>query len=154
MMALSILVVASGLGVGWWLYGRRPMVRPEEVDPLELIQPGVFGLLRQKFLVDELYEATVVRWTAHGARVWQWIEIVVMEGIVGAISYLVLAVAWLNRFFDDYAINPGFDAGCRALRDSGGIVGRLHDGRIQNYLRVLGVAFAALLLLLTWGCAG
>ena len=29
---------------------------------------------------------------------------------------------------------------------------RLQDGRVQNYLRVLGLALTVLLLLLTWGC--
>jgi hypothetical protein len=30
---------------------------------------------------------------------------------------------------------------------------RLQNGRVQNYLRVIGVALAALALLLMWGCS-
>ena len=41
---------------------------------------------------------------------------------------------------------------CQRLRRGGGFLSRLQDGQVQHYLRVLGLALTALLLLLTWGC--
>jgi NADH-quinone oxidoreductase subunit L len=73
--------------------------------------------------------------------------------LVAAVSYLFVGLAWVNRLLDDYLINPAFELGCRRLRDEGGRLARLQDGRVQNSMRALGLAFAVLLLLLTWGCA-
>ena len=39
LMALSSAVVFAGLGLGWWLYGRKPVSSPNEIDVLERI-PG------------------------------------------------------------------------------------------------------------------
>jgi len=49
-------------------------------------------------------------------------------------------------------VNLGFDQGCEQFRHGGGLLSRLQDGRVQNYLRVIGVALAAMVLFLIWGC--
>jgi len=61
-------------------------------------------------------------------------------------------VAWLSSIVDKYIINDGFDDGCERVRAGGGFMSKLQDGQTQHYLRVIGVALTALLLLLTWGC--
>ena len=151
-MLASTLIVAAGIGLGWWLYGRRPLRRADDVDALERWRPEVFGLLRDKFLVDEFYEATVIRWHAGWAWFCDLMDRWVWGGAVLAASLLVVGLSWMNRLVDDYVVNLGFDEGCRSIRRSAGFTGRLQDGQIQNYLRVIGVALTMLLLLLTWGC--
>ena len=48
-------------------------------------------------------------------------------------------------------MNLGFDAGCESLREGGGALSKLHSGRVQTYLRVIGVALVLLILFLIWG---
>jgi NADH-quinone oxidoreductase subunit L len=151
-MGLSVLVVALGIGAAWWLYGLHPVTNPNALDPLESAQPGIFGVLRDKFYVDELYEVSVVRLNAWWARTCDWLDRYVWNGAVQAVSYLVLGLAWLDRFIDEYVVNLGFDKGCKGLREGGGLLSRLQAGQAQNYLRAIGVALAVLVLLLTWGC--
>ena len=151
-MSLSTLVVAAGIGAGWRLYGRKPAEKPEAADPLERWQPSIFAMLRQKFYVDELYDATVVRFNANFSRFCHWLDGVALDTLVLVVSHLVLGLSWLNRIVDEYVVNFGFDAVCQRLRNGGGFLSRLQDGQVQNYLRVLGLALAVLLLLLTWGC--
>ena len=67
-MLLSSAVVFVGLGLGWWLYGRKPVRSADEPDVLERLQPEVFALLRRKYFVDEIYEASVIRFNAWWAR--------------------------------------------------------------------------------------
>ena len=67
------------------------------------------------------------------------------------ISNLVLGLSWLNRFIDEYVVNLGFDEGCRRINRGGGFLSRWQNGRVQNYLRVIGVALAVLVLILIWG---
>ena len=68
------------------------------------------------------------------------------------VSYLVLGLSWVNRVLDEYVVNLGFDEGCRRLARGGRLMSRLQNGRVQNYLRVIGVALVVLVLFLIWGC--
>jgi NADH-quinone oxidoreductase subunit L len=151
-MVVSTLVVGAGLGIGWWLYGRLPRREAEAEDPLAGLGGRAFEACRRKFWVDELYEATVIRWTRALGRGWQWLDSVIWEGLVAAVGYLAVGLAWLNRLVDEYGLNPGFDQGCHGLKTGGAFSARLQDGRVQSSLRALALAFAVLVLLLTWGC--
>ena len=151
-MLLSSLVAAAGIGTGWWFYGRKPAKTAEEPDPLVEMHAGLFAVLRNKFFIDELYEATVVRLNGGFCRFCHWIDSIVLDTLVLGVSYCVLGFSWLNRVIDEYVVNLGFDAACKRMRGGGGFLSRLQDGQVQNYLRVLGLALTVLLLLLTWGC--
>ena len=67
-------------------------------------------------------------------------------------SVAVVGLSWVNRFFDEEVVNRSFDEGCRRLTGGGSWMSRLQDGRVQNYLRVIGVALTVLVLFLIWGC--
>ena len=53
-MMTSTLIVFAGLLLGWWFYGRKPIVRATDPDALERLQPG-FSRLASRLYVDELY---------------------------------------------------------------------------------------------------
>jgi NADH-quinone oxidoreductase subunit L len=150
-MFLSILFVAAGVGLGWKLYGSRRLEEARQEDPLQTMQPGVFAVLRNKFYVDELYDMTVVALNGWWARRCAWLDRVVWNGAVQVVSYLVLGFSWLDRFVDEYVVNLGFDQGCQRLRRSAAYLSRLQGGQLHFYLRVIGIALAFFILLLTWG---
>jgi NADH-quinone oxidoreductase subunit L len=152
LMLFSTLIVSLGLGLGWWFYGRKPMQRSDGPDPLAVLRPDIFGLLRNRYFVDELYEHTVIAFNAWWARACDWLDRWIWNGLVELVSYAVIGLSWVNRFCDEYVVNLGFDEGCRRLRLGGSVLSRLQNGRVQNYLRVIGIALAALVLFLIWGC--
>ncbi len=152
LMIASGVVVFAGLGLGWWLYGRRP-ISATEPDILEKAQPEIFGLLRRKYFFDELYEGSVIWFNAWWAAACDWLDYWVWNGVVHICSYIVFGLAWLNRVIDEYVVNLGFDEGCRGLAAGGGLMSRIQDGRTQHYLRIMAVALAVLVLLLIWGCS-
>jgi NADH-quinone oxidoreductase subunit L len=151
-MFISTIIVLVGIRIGWWLYGRKPITDPNERDALERFNPGIFTLLKNKFYVDEFYEATVIRFNAWAAWFCDWLDYWIWNGAVVLVSRLVLGLSWLNRFFDEHVVNFGFDEGCRGLGNGGKGLSRLQDGRVQDYLRVVGLALTALVLMLIWGC--
>jgi NADH-quinone oxidoreductase subunit L len=102
--------------------------------------------------VDEIYEASVIRFNALGAWACDWLDYWVWNGVVQVFSLVVVGFAWFNRLLDEYMVNPGFDEGCRRLTKGGALMSRLQGGRVQNYLRLIGVALAVLVLFLIWGC--
>jgi NADH-quinone oxidoreductase subunit L len=149
-MLLSSVIVFAGLGLGWWFYGRKPITSAEEPDAIERLQPQVFHLLRHEFYVDEFYQATFIRCNAWLSRVSDWFDRRIWNGAVWAVSHLVLGLSWLARSADTYVVNPGFDEGCDTVTAGGRLLARLQNGHTQNYLRLVGVAFAVLVVLLIW----
>jgi NADH-quinone oxidoreductase subunit L len=63
----------------------------------------------------------------------------------------VLGVSWIDAGLDKYVVNGGFDAGCRDVAGTGRLLSRFQNGRVQNYLRVIGAALVVLaVILLLW----
>jgi NADH-quinone oxidoreductase subunit L len=153
-MLSSTIIVFLGLGSGWWFYGRKPIESADASDFLERLQPRIFHVLRNGFFVDKLYEATIIRFNVWCSRAADWLDRWIWGGAVKLLTYLVLGFSALNRSLDVFVVNPGFDQGCRSVSRGGRILSRLQSGRTQNYLRVVGIAFAALVLFLIWGKRG
>jgi NADH-quinone oxidoreductase subunit L len=152
LMGLSSVVALGGMGAGWWFYGRRPLTAADDLDTVERLRPDIYGLLRNKYYIDEIYEVTAVRLNASWSRACNWLEFWVWNGLARAAGYAVLGLSWVNRAIDEYVVNQGFDQGCDGIAQGGGWFSRLQTGRVQTYLRVIGVALAVLVLLLIWGC--
>jgi NADH-quinone oxidoreductase subunit L len=153
-MAISTLIALTGIGLGYWLYGRGqiPSEANASLDVLERIRPDIFALLKHKYFIDEIYEASIVRFNAWFARACDWLDEWLWNGVVSLVSYVILGLSWVNRFFDEYVVNLGFEEACRRLTRSGGLLSRLQNGRVQNYLRAIGVGLTILVLVLIWGC--
>ncbi len=149
-MLTSTLIVFLGLALGWWFYGRKPILSADRPDALEQLHPGIFHVLQNKFYVDELYEHTVIRWNSALATFSDWLDRWVWNGVVMSVSNLVLGLSWLARSTDTYLVNTSFDEGCHTVTTSGKLLARLQSGRTQSYLRMVGIAFAALVLVLIW----
>jgi NADH-quinone oxidoreductase subunit L len=150
-MLLSTVVALSGIGLGYWLYGRQPLAS-EPVDVLERRWPNLFTLLRRKYYVDEIYEWAFVGLNAWWAKACDWLDHWVWDGVVQLIGAVVVGLAWVDRVLDEQVVNRSFDETCLSFSKSGGLLSRFQNGRVQNYLRVLGLGLAVLVLLLIWGC--
>ena len=154
LMLASSLLVFAGLGLGWWIYGRRPIRRAANADALDLLQPSLFHALHKGLFIDQLYELTILRlvwWMAIAAN---WLDRWVWSGIPLAVSALTKSLGWVDFSLDRWVVNKGFDEGCNGVADGGRLLARLQDGRIQNYLRLLAAAVAALAFYLLLGHRG
>jgi NADH-quinone oxidoreductase subunit L len=151
LMLASAAIVFAGLGLGWWLYGKRLRKTPEEPDVLQVAQPAIFRLLENKYFVDEIYEATVIRFNAWAARACDFLDRWIWGGAVLLVAWVTLGLSRLSRFTDDFVVNLGFDTGCETLREGGSELSSWHTGRVQTYLRVIGMALVVLVLFLIWG---
>jgi len=151
LMLASAVIVFAGLGLGWWFYGKRQRKTAEEPDALQVMQPGAFALLENKYFVDEFYDATVVRFNAWTAQVCDFLDRWIWGGVVLLVTWVTLGLARLYRFTDEFVVDLGFDTGCETLREGGGEISKWHTGRVQTYLRIIGMALVVLVLFLIWG---
>lgn len=150
-MVLSIILVGAGLGLGWWLYGRRPRGAATDGDPLAALAPRIVALLAGRFFLDELYAATVGRLNAAIAWFADRLDRHVIGGAVEFLGQFGVFSGALNREFDEDGLNAGFDRVNAGLRGSGRRYSRAQTGEPQGYLRVLAVAFVVLALVLIVG---
>jgi NADH-quinone oxidoreductase subunit L len=79
---------------------------------------------------------------------WIW------SGIPLAVSALVQGVGFADSSLDRWVVNKAFDEGCNGVAGGGRLLARLQNGLIQNYLRLLGAAVAALAFFLLLGHKG
>jgi NADH-quinone oxidoreductase subunit L len=149
LMGTSTAVVFLGLGLGWRLYG-GPAPAPEEPDVLEGAVPLVWGWLRDRLYVDELYGVTVIAFYNGWARVSDWLDRRVWGGLVAGIAWSFGLWAQLNRFLDTNVVDGSFDKGCDELSVGGGLLARVQSGRVQTYLRLLALAVVVLAAILIW----
>jgi NADH-quinone oxidoreductase subunit L len=164
-MSFTTWLVFAGLGLGWWLYARKPIQRPvgapvhhhaeehgdepqhragDMVDVLEASAPVMWKWLANRLYFDELYAATVLRWYAALAWLADWLDRRVWGGIVAAVSNGFRGLGWVNKSIDSQWIDGSFDKGCEELVTSGGMLAWLQAGRTPGYLRVLAVGVLVL----------
>jgi NADH-quinone oxidoreductase subunit L len=129
LMLLSIAVAAGGIFAARQIY----LSRPGLADSLAARFPGAYRVLWNKYYVDELYGATVIKATWSSAK-FSWIfDARVIDGVVNGSSWLTRVSAWLSSMFDKYVVDglvnlTGWTAGAWsfALR-------RVQTGLVQNY---------------------
>ncbi len=151
LMAVSIVLVALGLGVGWALYGRRPRIRASTTDPLEARAPRVFAALRNRLGFDELYRATVGRLCNGFAALADWLDRCVWDGSIRFLARLGEFAGLVNRETDEDVINGGFDAGSAGLRRGANAYSHAQTGDAHGYLRVVAIGFVMLVLVVMLG---
>ena len=149
-MIASSIIALAGLGLGWLLYGRKPIEDAEAPDALQRIQPRIFSVLGHAFYINELYAATFLPLNAACAAICDWFDRWVWNGAVQTVSYFVLGLAWFDNFIDAYIVNAGFDAGCHTVSRGARVLSLLQGGRIQSYLRMIGLALIVLAILMFW----
>jgi len=151
LMALSVVLVATGLGAGWALYGRRPRVSAADPDPLAAAAPRTFAFLGARMKLDELYAATLGRLNSFGAALADILDRWVWGGAVSLLALLGEFTGFVNRGVDEGGLNAGFDSVSERIRGAGRAYSRAQTGEAHGYLRTLAIAFVVLALLVLLG---
>ena len=95
-MALSVVVAAVAIGVSWLFYNKKP----ELPGKVASSQPWLHQLLLDKYRVDEIYEAGLIRPLVVGSRdiLWRFVDRILIDGTVNAVgSAATLLGALLGR---------------------------------------------------------
>lgn len=147
-MVLSVALAVAGWGVAWLLYGRNPL-GTEQPDPLAAALGPLHTLLKNKYYVDELYAAVIVRPILMLAGwVYDLVDRAAIDGFLHAVGPTVARWGKLNRQFDLYVINGAGDMTGKGTKQIGQISRHIQTGRIQDYMLI--ALTATLLLGITW----
>jgi NADH-quinone oxidoreductase subunit L len=146
-MASSVIVGLIGIALGWMIYGRKPLAHATDADPLQAKLGVLYTWLQHKWYVDEIYEATIIRFTMFCGMFFRLVDKKVVDGALHGIAWMAWGVSQAFRWGgDEFVINGGFDTGCESVRGSSRLLSKLQSGRVQDYFRVLCLGAAVLLL--------
>ena len=147
-LELGLMALSVGGAIGAWAlarsrYGadRSPTWAKEERRI-----PG-FLLMQNKYYVDEIYQATVVRAFMALRIVLAEMDRWIVDGIVNGLGVAVRGVAWVGGAIDTYIVDGLVNFVAEGTLEAGSKLRGLQTGRIQNYVYGLlgGVAFFAII---------
>ncbi|HEM62119.1 MAG TPA: NADH-quinone oxidoreductase subunit L [Chloroflexi bacterium] len=142
-MLISILMAGGGIGLGYLLYGRKPLQAGEK-DPLERLG-AVWTLLRNKYYIDEIYRATIIRGTILLADLFFRFDQGVIDFIVNLIGKLTERWSYVSGLFDTYVIDGIVNGVGRVTSAVGQELRYIQTGRVQNYLVIVVISVVLLM---------
>ncbi|HEX2907236.1 MAG TPA: NADH-quinone oxidoreductase subunit L [Phototrophicaceae bacterium] len=147
----SFVVALGGLGLGYLVYWRKPLVAGEP-DPLVAFLGPLHPVLKNKYYVDELYARVFIAPSKAFARV---ASEVIDRGLIDGTLHLIARVAtWIGDLFkvlNVWLIDGVGDSIPELVALFGAWFRRIQTGRIQQYLLL--VALAAILIALIFAAS-
>jgi NADH-quinone oxidoreductase subunit L len=129
LMGLSVALAAFGI----WLAYRFYVQKPEISEGLAHSWAGPHRVLSNKYYVDELYGATVVRGTLGSGRgLWRF-DGQVVDGAVNGSGAFTRLSAWISHMVDKYVVDGLVNLVGWLCGEGSFVFRRLQTGLIQNY---------------------
>jgi len=145
MIIVSLALVGAGVAIGIWIYRRAG-----ETDPIQHAQPALFRFLENKMWIDEIYDRTVIALFKILARLSDWMDRHVWDGLVQDIGRIGQFFGRVTTSADERVINAGVDESTSGAHGLGRVMSRWHSGQIQTYLGAVALGMLALVLLYAW----
>lgn len=144
--ALSTGVALAGVGLGWWVYGRRSVVVNTRAYKQRM---GLsYGSLVQKLYFDTVYEVVFIKPYILLAEGLTWLDRNVIDGAVNAVARGFVALTSVSWKFDGAVIDGAVNGAGTIARSAGLRLRGLQNGRIQSYQRLIAAAVVVLMLYL------
>ena len=133
LMVLSVGIALVGIGLARFFYIQRPELPGRIVEKTRTVH----SLLLNKYYVDEIYRAAVIRPLLLFAAFLRMFDDSVVDGIVNLTGRVTRIVSRISGWFDNTFVD-GLVNGIASLTSAiGGRARRLQTGRIQSYVLVM-----------------
>jgi NADH-quinone oxidoreductase subunit L len=129
----SILVSLGGLALGYLVYRGFPV---GGVDPIKRAVPGLHTLLENKYYFDEIYNATVVRFSNWAAATFTsvWMDQGVIDGTLHGVARFSPNIGSTLRASVDWFINKFGDWVGQGTKQIGSAIRYIQPGLVQQYM--------------------
>jgi NADH-quinone oxidoreductase subunit L len=144
LIGASIAAAGFGIWLAWRIWGRRGLAGEEAVVAR---MPAAHRVLENKYYVDEIYDATVIRGFWGTARGLFRFDAGFIDGFLvnGARNVTVHALSLGSSLFDKYVVDGAVNATGKILDGFSRGFRRLQTGYVANYALVLAIGMFALL---------
>jgi NADH-quinone oxidoreductase subunit L len=129
----AIGVSAGAIG---WFFARMLYKDNRSQVPARLLErwKGVWTVVYNKYYVDELYQATILRGSVALARLFSWFDKHLVDGLVNLVGAIARVFAELDGAIDRYLVDGAVNLIANSTLSAGSILRRVQTGRIQTYL--------------------
>ncbi|MFP5247139.1 MAG: NADH-quinone oxidoreductase subunit L [Thermoanaerobaculia bacterium] len=137
LMLVSVAVAAFGIFLAWRFYKRD--LHATTPKRLATTFAPIHRLLENKYWVDELYGATVIRGTLLFSYALWWIDTWIIDGIVNGVRHLtVFLFGHGSSIFDKYVVDGAVNGIGWSARSGSMMFRRVQSGLVQNYALIMG----------------
>ncbi len=152
---MTIAGISTGLAllailISWFIYGRKPLAKPDQADPLKKPLGPIFIGMESKWLVDEVYQALIVNpftkisYFLADVIDWRfWHDFVHDTVITG--SYNWFSDTILNRYADQKGIDAFFNSWGSVTQGVSAALRKVQNGFVRSY--ALSVLLGVVLIL-------
>jgi NADH-quinone oxidoreductase subunit L len=130
LMGASLLVAGIGIAIGWSYYRKG---RGEKAERVARRAGGVYRLIRDKYRIDELYDATVL-------RAYYWLcdfssrfDIRIVDGLVNGARHMTVGGSYLSAFWDSWVVDGLVNLTGYTVRGGSWVLRKLQSGFVQAY---------------------
>ena len=145
-MLLSLAIATAGWLAARFCYADAQKTAARLADLKERCAP-LHRVVFNKYYVDELYAATVLRGTHALARALAWFDREIIDGIVNFCGWCGRAGAWINGKIDQYFVDGAVNLVADIVIGSGQKLKRMQTGRINSYAYGVAVGVIAIALI-------
>jgi NADH-quinone oxidoreductase subunit L len=141
----SFAVALGGLGLGFWMYARKPL-KAGQPDPMVAILGPIYPVLKNKYYFDELYTNVIVKPLQWFSREVAYVFL--DKGVIDGFLHLTGRVfTWLGdiiKMLNMWLIDGVGDGVPELIQRFGGYFRRIQSGSVQQYMLI--IALAALVI--------
>jgi NADH-quinone oxidoreductase subunit L len=129
-------LIGVGIASAGWLAARALYLDNKSEVPALLKErfAGVWSVVYNKYYVDELYQATIVRGALALSQFFYWVDQNVIDALVNFMGVLGRSVAYLDAAIDTYLVDGAVNGIGNLAMSSGRAMRRAQTGHIQTYL--------------------
>jgi NADH-quinone oxidoreductase subunit L len=136
LLALGLALLA--IFISWLIYGRKPLESVQEPDPLKRALDGVFTGMERKWMVDELYQAIIIKpyiaisYFLADVIDWRFWHDWFHEKVIAA-SYQWISSTVLSLRVDSQGIDRFFDGLAKLTGRISSSLRRIQNGFVRSY---------------------
>jgi NADH-quinone oxidoreductase subunit L len=148
MAGVSSLVTFSGIGLGWWVYGRRSVVL--NTRTLKNRTGYLYDALVMKFYFDLTYERLIISPFIRLTSVLAVFDLRRVDGAVNGAASAWSRLAEYSWRFDGGVIDGAVNGVAVWTRKLGAMARTIQVGRVQTYQRLVVAATVFLMVIVVW----
>jgi len=148
LMIISVGIALSGFLAARMLYRDNKSKVPAELKASK--SPTVSGIYRtifNKYYVDELYDATVIRLVMIVTAVFDWFDRMIIDGLVNLVGAIGRGFGTIAGFTDNEGVDGAVNGVAQTFIYSGTQLRKVQTGRLRSYLLVVMTGTVVLVLI-------
>jgi len=139
---VSVMMGLVGIGIGLYFYLRG---KGERADAVAEKAAGAYRLLKGKWFVDELYDATVLRLYYKACDLSARFDTRVVDGVVNGARHLTVGTSYLSAFWDSWVVDGAVNLIGYSLRSGSWMLRKIQSGFVQAYAAAMVLGLFVLL---------